>query len=238
MNYQVVADEGQLEAFIDWLPDLQENEKYYLSLFARKKYSDDPRIKSDKSQLRRFTADKSRLMSKIRQLEIPVGLWKLNEVEAPQESLALYISINPRCMKTATETMGKRCWDLMKSQNYNLHAEAMSCIQQSKSRTCYIDFDIDDKSIALDEEWLTKEIGQDSYSIIETRGGFHILVEPEKATAFRKEQYNDKNWYQKIQAKYPVDQSGDQLLPVVGTFQGGFMPRFLKKGVGIRTISH
>ena len=201
MNYQIIADEKMLQEFIDWLPDLQENEKYYLSLFARKKYSDDPRMKSDKSQLKRFTSNKENLINKIRQLEIPVGLWKLKDIDAPQDSLALYISVNPRCMKKATEMMGKKCWDLMQSQNYNLHAEALSCIQKSKSRTCYMDFDIDDKSIKIEEEWLTKEIGENSYSIIETRGGYHLLIEPEKASIFRKENHNDMNWYQKIQKK-------------------------------------
>lgn len=48
-----------------------------------------------------------------------------------------------------------------------------------------------------------------------------------KATNFRKQNFNDKDWFQVVQKKYPVDQSGDQLLPVPGTFQGGFVPRFL-----------
>lgn len=37
----------------------------------------------------------------------------------------------------------------------------------------------------------------------------------------------DKNWYPMIQEKFPVDQAGDQLLPVVGAFQGGFVPKFV-----------
>ena len=147
MNYQIIADEEQVRAFIDWLPTLQENEKYYISLFARKKYTDDPRIKSDKAQLKRFTSSKEKLIEKIRQLEIPLGYWKLNGVEAPQNSLALYIFVNPRNMKQATEMLGKKCWDLMKGTNFNIHAEALSCIQKSKSRTCYVDFDIDDLSL-------------------------------------------------------------------------------------------
>jgi hypothetical protein len=132
-------------------------------------------------------------------------------------------------MKKATELMGKKCWDLMKGENFNIHAEALSCIQKSKSRTCYMDFDIDDKEISLDETWLDNELGPDNYVIIETRGGYHLLVKPEKATHYRLKKFNDKNWYQLIQKKYPVDQSGDQLIPVVGTYQGGFVPKFVKK---------
>lgn len=104
-------------------------------------------LHNDKTQLERFTASKERLIEKIRQLEIAEGSWQHKQQPAPQNALALYISLNPRCMK--------------------------------------------------------------------------------KATNFRKQNFNDKDWFQVVQKKYPVDQSGDQLLPVPGTFQGGFVPRFL-----------
>jgi len=194
MNYQIIADEKKLLNFIAWLPKLEENEKYYITLLARKKYSDEEIKSNSKTQLKRFTSDKERLFDKIKQLEVPFGAWKLKDGAAPQKSLALYISLNPRCMKKATELMGKKCWDLMNAKNYNL-----------------------------------KEVGENNYTIIETRGGYHLLIEPEKATEYRQATFNDKNWYQKIQKKYPVDQSGDQLIPVVGTYQGGFVPRFKEK---------
>lgn len=227
MNYQIITDQKKLEQFIDWLPDLHENEKFYLSLFARKKYSEQLIKSNDKNQLKRFTSNKEKMIDKIKQLEIPLGAWKLREMPAPQDSLVLYITVNPRSMKKATEMMGKKCWDLIKNQNYNLHAEALSCIQKSKSRSCYVDFDIDSKDINIDQPWLNEQIGQHSYNIIETRGGYHLLINPEKATDYHLSQYNDKNWFQKVQSKYPVDQTGDQLIPVVGTYQGGFTPQFL-----------
>jgi len=229
MNYKIIADQEKLLHFISWLPDLEEHEKYYVALFARKKYAEEGITSSDKTQLKRFTSDKKRLFDKIKQLEVPLGAWKLKSGAAPEKSLALYISLNPRCMKKATELMGKKCWDLMHSKNYNVHAEALSCIHKSKSRTCYVDFDIDDKDIDPDEAWLNTEIGIDNYTILDTRGGYHILVEPEKASYFRQENFNDKNWFQMMQKKYPVDQSGDLLIPVAGTFQGGFIPTFKKK---------
>lgn len=227
MNYQIIADKNQLINFIDWLPELEENEKYLLSLFARKKYSKAAILSNDKTQLKRFTSDKERLYDKISQLEIPLGRYILKKVAAPQESLVLYIAINPRCMKKATEMMGKKCWDLMKGKNFDLHAEAMTCIQKSKSRTCFVDFDIDTKEIDLDMDWLNENVGKGNFHPLETRGGYHLLVEPKKATAFRKEHFNDNKWHQLISKKYPVDQSGDQLLPVPGTFQGGFVPFFV-----------
>ena len=83
MNYKIITNEKKLRDFIEWLPNLEPNEKYYVSLFARKKYSSD--IKSnDKTQLKRFVSDKERMFDKIKQLECEVGAYKLKD--APQES--------------------------------------------------------------------------------------------------------------------------------------------------------
>ena len=74
MNYQIISDETALQNFINWLPELQDNEKYYVSPFARKKYAENRAQGNDKTQLKRFTSNKERLIDKIKQLEIPVGL--------------------------------------------------------------------------------------------------------------------------------------------------------------------
>ena len=37
-NYKIISDPDALKEFIEWLPELEDNEKFYLSLFARKKY--------------------------------------------------------------------------------------------------------------------------------------------------------------------------------------------------------
>jgi len=36
----------------------------------------------------------------------------------------------------------------------------------------------------------------------------------------------NKQWYQTIKNKFDVDQSGDNMIPIPGTFQGGFTPKF------------
>lgn len=54
MNYQIIKDEDALVSFIEWLPELETNELYYLSLFARKKYANAEIKSNDKSYVIRF----------------------------------------------------------------------------------------------------------------------------------------------------------------------------------------
>ena len=43
-TYEIIKDESALEEFVAWLPDLNLNEKFYVSLQVRKKYM--PHLKS------------------------------------------------------------------------------------------------------------------------------------------------------------------------------------------------
>lgn len=221
-TYQVICDEGKMREFIAWLPDTEQNTKYYCCLFARKKYCKNvPWIKSDKGQLKRFISDKARLFEKIEQLECKLGAYKLNGEAVPQEALALYITPNPRDLEKATMTSIKKLVDLKLTQakNCNPHQEILSEIQRTAAKKTLISFDIDVK----DEQVLQiiRDIALDKCNIIETRGGYHIHVHRDVAEELSK---TNRQWYNQI--KVHADITGDAMTPVVGSYQGGFVPTF------------
>lgn len=238
MNYKIITDEDKLKSFIEWLPALQHDETFYLCLFARSKYCKGiAHIKSDKAQLKRFTSNKSRLFNKIKQLECPVGSHVTKEIgtgvyiDVPQESLALYITINPRSFIKATKEGLRKLLDLALQPYNGFHPyqEVMSEVQKAKSRSEFVtfDFDIDKSVIGLVDEEVSKVINTDAYDVIETRGGYHFIIKPKMVNEVFK-----KNWYQnmrKILAQYSDDHdnAGDIMLPVPGTYQGGFTPKFI-----------
>lgn len=222
MNYQIITNPDKLKDFIAWLPELKPHEKYYACLFSRKKYADHLIKGNDKTQIKRFLSGKDLLFDKIRQLEVAIGTYKLKHSAVPQESLALYINPNPRDLKKATYDGIIRLTELLRNDNpsYNPYAELLSCIQKSSGKKTYLDFDIDTKD--FDFEQLKRVINPNCLTIVETRGGYHVLVKTEDVLPeFRKSFYNN------IHAM-GVDQTGDQLLPVPGCTQGGFTPRFLE----------
>lgn len=233
MNYQVITDEQKLREFIEWLPELQPDEKYYLCLFARSKYTKDKEgkngiahIKSDKAQLKRFVSDKDRMISKIKQLECEIGSYMQRVTPIPQEALALYITVNPRNMMKATVNTMVKLAHSIRDQNVimNPHQEALSEIQKAKSRTCYVDFDIDSERPVNDLMGeVLNYVNQDAVTFLQTRGGLHVLVNP------REVEFKYKNkFYQNLSNLGGCDQTGDQMIPVPGTYQGGFTPKFIK----------
>lgn len=236
MNYKIITDEQALIDFINWLPELEDHETFYCCLFARSKYVKDthglPHIRSDKAQLKRFTSNKERLLSKIKQLECPIGSYMQKDIIVPQQALALYITINPRSFIKANTASVRKLLDLALQPYNGFHPyqEVMSEIQKAKSRSEFVSFDFD-----CSEEVFSNALGEikgvlnsSSYNIVQTRGGFHAIVHPKKVCEIQK-----KKWYQgmrQILSTYSDDHdnTGDIMLPIPGTYQGGFTPKFIK----------
>lgn len=226
MNYKIVTDEKELQKFIDFLPELEENETYYFCLFSRNKYCKDIKhISSDKAQLKRFLTNKERMFNKIKQLEIEVGEYYQfrndTKVEIPQEALALYMNPNPRNQKKAIYPTIKKYLEILEcnGKGFNIVQEALSQVQKARSRNVYynVDFDIE-KTL-----YETVKAKVDSFEVegqwVETRGGYHYLLDLEKT--------KDSFWFKKFQNIEGVEMVKDMMLPVPGTYQGGFTPKFI-----------
>lgn len=261
MNYQVITDKEALLSFIDWLPELKENEIYYLCLFARNKYCKDVKhISSDKAQLRRFTAHKKEMFDLIKQLEIELGCYyqvRHNvKTPVPQEALALYITVNPRNIKEGCYEAAKHLITCVQKNNRNFkpESEVLSSIHKTLSRKIYfdVDFDISKEEMNNTIKEIKTYVNEDCITILETRGGFHCLIKLDKID----KQY-EKTWYKNITSMKGVDLGKvnprklkrilnykskfkhtpklqdnsikclQNLLPVVGTYQGGFTPKFI-----------
>jgi len=241
--YTIIRDYKELQRYVDSLPDLGENYKYYISLFARKKYGGTQGLTSDKCQLKRCVASKDRIIQKLRQMEVPLGTYVFQgkegeaEVVVNQLSLVVYISANPRDMhKAAGALVKKLVGQIVDGQTIdNPQSEALSMIQVH-GKKIYFNIDIDFAEDRFVEEntlktWLQGKVNSDAYRLIRTRGGYHLLIELAKVNDTYK-----KSWYNNIVLgtthtemlsikEFFVDMNnGDGMLPIPGCVQSEFTP--------------
>jgi hypothetical protein len=98
MNYKIISDEAKLDSFIEFLPETNKEEVYYICLFGRHKYCESIPITKVSEQLNRIIARKEDIKEKIRRLETPIGSYVRDGVVIPQNALALYITFELRVL--------------------------------------------------------------------------------------------------------------------------------------------
>lgn len=225
-HYEVISSPLELKKFIDWLPDLEPGEAFYTTLLARNKYVKELGLgtfNSDRHQCARFLIKKDRLYNKIWSTEAPLGSYVVKGTVVPQAALACYINPNPRGLVRAQPDIIQRLVRnvMLSHKDARVDEDVMTAIHKTIGRKIYMDFDIDGE-FNLNE--LAKNVATcvnpEAVSIVITRGGYHILVK----VAEIKDEYR-RTWYHRLRALVGVDVVGDTLLPIPGTYQGGFTPR-------------
>lgn len=221
-HYKIVANEDRLRNFIDWLPHLKKDEVFYGVLMARRKYSEIVKnVKSDSEQLARFYSTKEELFDKIKQLEVPLGSYKLKGVVMPNESLVFYINPNPRSLKKAI----KACmYDFVSAfaenkEYFNPLQNVLTNVHREHNKLQIIGFDYDHTEYpSIIETFVNKE----SLTVTKTKGGFHIFVNKSKLDR----KYNN-SFYNNIGNLPHIDITGDFETVACGCYQGGFEPYHL-----------
>lgn len=227
---KLINNEIQLLEFIDWLPDLEPHERYFVCVFSRRKYSSDKSIPSQ-LQLKRIVCRKDQIFRKIKSAEQLTFYYKDkegNEKVIPQDSLCVYISINPRDNKKAVNKLQKDLIDIVYSDKYdiNLINKTYSHIQSSRGTHHFLchDFDIENREELLKVIKKKNIINLDCLHLIYTRGGVHITV--------KKEDINWKlypKWFTNLRKLDGYDRipTSEDLTPIPGTYQGGFTPQLI-----------
>jgi hypothetical protein len=227
--YQIIRDREQLEAFVRFLPDLQADEVYYVSLLARNKWVKTTGITiSSQVQLKRFQATKKTLVNKLEQMEVAYGVYMDKGKPIPEEALGVYITPNPRSLTQSNFTVMKELLTgVQTGQVLNPYQVALSALQTNCSKKVFFDLDIDIEQDKISENRI-KELRQAiefPATWIRTRGGFHCLIhlnEIPKALVSK--------WYQQVLSLktdgIDITMNGDNVIPLAGCTQGGFVPHF------------
>jgi hypothetical protein len=228
--HQVIFDEDALVKYLQSLPG-NETDRYYFVLLARPKYDATKRVKHTGQSIKRGFSTKDMLLQKLRQLEMRKDSVLTKGEQIPGECLALYLMPSPRDILKASvslmglmaEKMGTRILDpnFVVPDPVKLARDALHTARTKASAVVTFDFDVD-KEARPDLRERLLELAYPATTVIETRGGYHVQVQPDLVPTVAK-----KIWHREFQALGP-EQTGDLLSPVPGCCQGGFVPKVLK----------
>lgn len=231
MNYKLIHNIDHLQKFIDLLPDLKENEGYFLILIARKKWFPESNIPSAHKLKRETVNDKNKIIQVIRQWEIEEGAYHSGGIPIDIRNLGVYMGYNPKNQLSACYELINKCLSAIRSEQKNINVKSMAndVIQGCNGTKNFIDIDVD---IENDENYLDiinfikGVINEKHLTFIKTNGGFHCLVDLKEL----KKESDIGNWYKEIElAPFDSDLNimSNDLIPIPGCNQGKFVPYFL-----------
>jgi len=250
--YDFIYDEQQIKKMFNILKPLEKDEVYFISLSARKKYLTDE--EKENIQLTKMEMFQRKLVKEykfshflktVKEYEMRIGsvLSKGNDTIVPQKCMLIYLTINPCSSSRALKRFYSKSQELLfnsysdKSliKNFRRISSMLNtCFQQSMNKSKFIDIDMDighnnNFLYRLAKEFDEKKV---EYHIIETKGGYHILVEKDTI------KYNYTKIIQslnieakKINEKYEVIINENGMIPLPGTLQAGFKVRFVPRNL-------
>jgi hypothetical protein len=193
----LIKDFEQFNTFIKVLPELKNDECYFISLSCRNKYLSNEerdfyglgRTEMFARNIIRKKEDFEYVLSKL-ESTLQYKLTK-NKQKIPEKALVVYININP-------SSMIKAYFNLMKEMNQELHditfalqnnkqpnysgihlldRKLMNCIQKARSRKVFIDIDFDVKTQELVNTFrISLNMNEIIYHIVKTKSGYHVLI--------------------------------------------------------------
>lgn len=238
----MIYDDVELQKFLNILPDLENDEVYFISLAARKKYltiEEQKEINLNHAEMfnRMVIRSKERIPRIITRLS-GNGYYSKNDMLYPDKCLVAYFNVNPTSMLAAyqefSNNMTKYVIELAKNKNpienhsmtklRKLDVELMNSIQRKRSRKTFIDIDVDTKDISiLNGMRNVFNINGVVYHVISTHGGYHILL-VRSTISFN---------YTKVVRDYnaltdsEVIVNSNEMIPMPGTMQGGHLVKLI-----------
>ncbi|MBN2531844.1 MAG: hypothetical protein JXB88_03075 [Spirochaetales bacterium] len=256
--YNFIADKDTLVRFLQILPPLEKDDVWMFILCARDKYLADEEKKKydlkDTSVVERKIVRYSeieRMMRVLKRFHIQTGGYTDTRCNPlPPECFVLYFTINPKSiMKAVKHFIGRyldylfelsgtdkkeEIWEKMKL----LDSHIMTDVQSNNSRNKYfidLDFDTVDKNAGNKyvKEFINTTLkGQSEYYVIETRGGYHILItrksmsDSARKTFYTKVKECEVAGKKELGDRFEVIVNKQEMIPLPGTLQGGFRVRF------------
>ncbi len=217
--HNIVYDEEQIKRFAELIGINYET--HHLHIIARPKYNKTIKFKTHYMSPRTIHAlTNEQFVEAVKRYEMPVGYYKDSDnVVCPVNSLVLYCTTNPRCNKKAVRKFMHEMLDSLianeRSFGNSLNGRLNSCVMASKDKTRFITVDIDDKKDLKEVLEFLKENNITPVANIETRGGYHLLLNANNRVELVFEKFGKKHTI------------GDISCPVPGTYQGGFPVRFV-----------
>lgn len=235
MNETLVYDTEQLKRFHAILSanGLAEDEAYFVSLSARKKYLTDeerknPLLKNAEMFARKLVKDNTfeTYLRKVKSLDsYTEGI--------PTKALVVYAQINPVSGKNALrlfyEKTHRMLFENTLDQMNKLDSVLMTCYQQSRGANNLLDIDFDTKDMYYVNEYTTVlRMRRVTHHVIETKSGYHVLLD--KSTV----KFNYTKDVQRLHSELTtaagtgeIVVNKNQMIPAPGTLQGGHEVRFL-----------